>query len=152
MGWGSDFSARIAARDLAIGVIGLGYVGLPTALGFLDAGFRVRAVDVNEQVVARLQAGENPGDDPHHDDLIPAVQSDDWRVSTSYPETVPDCDVVLVTVPTPVNSDFTPDLSFVLAADASVFSSLAKGARTVVVLESTVYPGVTREVWGGFRV
>ncbi|MCH2358482.1 MAG: nucleotide sugar dehydrogenase [Candidatus Poseidoniales archaeon] len=149
MGWGSDFSARVASRDLTIGVIGLGYVGLPTALGFHDAGFRVRAVDVNEQVVARLEAGENPGDDPQHDDLIPAAQSDDWRVSTSYRDTIPDCDVVLVTVPTPVNIDLTPDLSFVRAAGASVFGSLPKGARTVVVLESTVYPGVTRELWGG---
>ena len=134
MGWGSDFSARVASRDLTIGVIGLGYVGLPTALGFHDAGFRVRAVDVNEQVVARLEAGENPGEDPQHDDLIPAAQSDDWRVSTSYRDTIPDCDVVLVTVPTPVNIDLTPDLSFVRAAGASVFGSLTKGARTVAVL------------------
>ena len=149
MGWDSDFSARVASRDLTIGVIGLGYVGLPTALGFLDAGFRVRAVDVNEQVVSNLKAGENPGDDPQHDDLIPDAQSENWQVSTSYPDVVSDCDVVLVTVPTPVNSDLTPDLRFVRDAGASVFENLVKGTRTVVVLESTVYPGVTRELWGG---
>ena len=67
MGWDDTFSRRLVGRDLTIGVIGLGYVGLPTALGFLDAGFRVRGVDVNKQVIDALSLGENPGDDPQHD-------------------------------------------------------------------------------------
>lgn len=147
MGWDSSFSQRLEARDLTIGVIGLGYVGLPTALGFLDAGFRVRGVDVTSRVIDALLAGENPGDDPQHDDLIPSSQSDLWRISTDSSELVPDCDVILVTVPTPVTDSRLPDLTYVSSAGSAVFSSIAKGSGTIVVLESTVYPGVTREVW-----
>ena len=148
MGYDSTFSQRLEVRDLTIGVIGLGYVGLPTALGFLDGGFRVRGVDVTSRVIDALRAGENPGDDPQHDDLIPLSQSDSWQVSTDSSELVPDCDVILVTVPTPVTENRLPDLTYVSSAGAAVFSSIAKGSGTIVVLESTVYPGVTREIWG----
>ena len=147
MGWDSTFSQRVEERDLTIGVIGLGYVGLPTALGFLDAGFRVRGVDVTSRVIDTLIAGENPGDDPLHDHLIPQSQSDSWQVSTDSSELVPDCDVILVTVPTPVTETRLPDLTYVSSAGSAVFSSITKGSGTIVVLESTVYPGVTREVW-----
>ncbi len=147
MGWDSTFSQRLEARDLTIGVIGLGYVGLPTALGFLDAGFRVRGVDVTSRVIDALIAGENPGDDPQHDDLIPQSEGDYWQVSTDSSKLVPDCDVVLVTVPTPVTDNRLPDLTYVSSAGSAIFSSITKGSGTIVVLESTVYPGVTREVW-----
>ena len=147
MGWDDTFSRRHIGRDLTIGVIGLGYVGLPTALGFLDAGFRVRGVDVNKQVIDALSLGENPGDDPQHDDLIPSKQGENWKISTSTSEMVPDCDVVLVTVPTPVNEERLPDLSYVSLAGEAVFSSIGANSGTIVVLESTVYPGVTREIW-----
>ncbi len=147
MGWDSTFSQRLEARDLTIGVIGLGYVGLPTALGFLDAGFRVRGVDVTSRVIDALKAGENPGDDPQHDDLIPQSEGDYWRISTDSSELVPDCDVILVTVPTPVTENRLPDLTYVSSAGSAIFSSITKGSGTIVVLESTVYPGVTREVW-----
>jgi len=147
MGWDDTFSRRLVGRDLTIGVIGLGYVGLPTALGFLDAGFRVRGVDVNKQVIDALSLGENPGDDPQHDDLIPSKQGENWKISTSTSEMVPDCDVVLVTVPTPVNEERLPDLSYVSLAGEAVFSSIGANSGTIVVLESTVYPGVTREIW-----
>ncbi|MCS5526772.1 MAG: nucleotide sugar dehydrogenase, partial [Candidatus Poseidoniales archaeon] len=148
MGWDSTFSQRLEERDLTIGVIGLGYVGLPTALGFLDAGFRVRGVDVTSRVIDSLIAGENPGDDPQHDDQIPQSQGDSWQISTDSSELVPDCDVILVTVPTPVTDNRLPDLTYVSSAGSAVFSSISKGSGTIVVLESTVYPGVTREVWG----
>jgi UDP-N-acetyl-D-galactosamine dehydrogenase len=147
MGWDSTFSQRLEERDLTIGVIGLGYVGLPTALGFLDVGFRVRGVDVTSRVIDTLIAGENPGDDPQHDHLIPQSLSDSWQVSTDSSELVPDCDVILVTVPTPVTENRLPDLTYVSSAGSAIFSSIAKGSGTIVVLESTVYPGVTREVW-----
>lgn len=147
MGWDETFADRLKRRDLTIGIIGLGYVGLPTALGFLDAGFRVRGVDVTERVITALKNGENPGDDPQHDDIIPQSESDNWRISLSASSVVPDCDVVLVTVPTPVTEDRLPDLKYVRMAGQSVFESLSKGSGTIVVLESTVYPGVTREVW-----
>lgn len=146
MGWAADFASRLEARDLSIGVVGLGYVGLPTALGFFAAGFRVRGIDVNETLVETLIAGENPGDDPQHDGLIP-VQNERWQISTDT-ALLADCDVILVTVPTPVTVERTPDLTYVKAAGAAVFDAIPREGRTIVVLESTVYPGVTREVWG----
>ncbi len=147
MGWDDAFANRLVERDLTIGVIGLGYVGLPTALGFHDVGFRVRGVDVSQRVIDSLSAGENPGDDPNHDDLIPQSQNHRWQISINSEDFVSQCDVVVVTVPTPVTKQRLPDLSFVLAAGKAVFSSISPNSGTIVVLESTVYPGVTREIW-----
>ena len=147
MGWGDAFASRLINRDLTIGIIGLGYVGLPTALGFHDVGFRVRGIDVSQRVIDDLSAGKNPGDDPNHDDLIPQFQDGSWKISTKSEDFVPQCDVVLVTVPTPVTKERMPDLSFVSAAGSAVFSSISPNSGTIVVLESTVYPGVTREIW-----
>ena len=77
------------------------------------------------------------------DDIIPARNTDRWNITTSAAEAVPHCDVVLVTVPTQITSDLKPDLSFVEAAGRDVFASIPSGSKTIVVLESTVYPGVT---------
>lgn len=137
---------RIKALDLTIGVVGLGYVGLPTALGFYDAGFRVHGLDVSERVISDLLNGKNPGDDPAFNDVIPT--DDRWLVTTDAQIAIPRCDVILVTVPTPVLADNRPDLRFIEAAGAAIFDQIDRTKRPVVVLESTVYPGVTREVWG----
>ncbi|DAC26666.1 MAG TPA: nucleotide sugar dehydrogenase, partial [Candidatus Thalassarchaeaceae archaeon] len=136
---------RIKALDLTIGVVGLGYVGLPTALGFHDAGFRVHGLDVSERVISELQAGRNPGDDPTFDNAIP--NDERWTVTTEPKIVIPECDVILVTVPTPVQENKRPDLRFIQAAGETIFDHIDRGKRPVVVLESTVYPGVTREIW-----
>ncbi len=91
---------RIRALDLTIGVVGLGYVGLPTALGFHDAGFRVHGLDVSERVISELQAGRNPGGDPTFDNTIP--NDGRWFVTTDPKLVFPECYFILVTVPTPV--------------------------------------------------
>ena len=70
-------------------------------------------------------------------------------MTTEFKDAVSDSDVVLITVPTPVNPDNSPDLSYVEAASESVISNISPGSKTAVVLESTVYPGVTRKVLGG---
>ena len=69
------------------------------------------------------------------------------NITTSAVEAVPNCDVVLVTVPTPVTHDLKPDLTYVREAGISIFQSIPDGSRTIVVLESTVYPGVTAQTW-----
>ena len=103
--------ADMASRgQLAIGIIGLGYVGLPTAIGFHDAGFRVWGVDVSQRTVDMVRAGENPTGDPDVDDIVPAPGTERWNITTSTAEAVPHCDVVLVTVPTPITHDLKPDL------------------------------------------
>jgi len=137
-----------ASADFStIGIIGLGYVGLPTAIGFHDAGFNVWGVDVSERTVNLVKEGKNPTGDPDVDDIVPKPGSVRWNITTSTSEAVPNCDVVLVTVPTPITKDLKPDLSYVEAAGRDVFSSIKKGSNTIVVLESTVYPGVTSHTW-----
>ena len=147
MGWDAAFSKRAQNGELTVGIIGLGYVGLPTAVGFHDAGFNVWGVDISERTVRMVLAGENPTGDPDVDDIIPDPNSPRWHITTSTSEAVPHCDVVLVTVPTPVTEDLKPDLTYVTGAGRSVFESIVKGSRTIVVLESTVYPGVTAQTW-----
>ena len=147
MGWDNVFSERAQNGDLTVGIIGLGYVGLPTAIGFHDAGFNVWGVDISERTVRMVLNGENPTGDPDVNDLIPDSNSTRWNITTNTSEAVPHCDVVLVTVPTPVTEDLKPDLTYVIAAGRSVFESIERGSRTIVVLESTVYPGVTAQTW-----
>ena len=141
------FTERAANGDLTIGIIGLGYVGLPTAIGFHDAGFNVWGVDVSQRTVDMVKAGKNPTGDPDVDDIVPAPGTERWHITDSAVEAVPHCDVVLVTVPTPITHDLKPDLSYVEGAGRDVFQSIVKGSRTIVVLESTVYPGVTAQTW-----
>ena len=147
MDWHTLFSSRVKKKEITVGVIGLGYVGLPTAIGFHDAGFTVWGVDILPRTVDMILRGENPTGDPDVDSIIPQPGAERWHITTSVTEAIPNCDVVLVTVPTPITNDLKPDLSFVEAAGRDVFKSIKRGSRTIVVLESTVYPGVTTHTW-----
>lgn len=147
MGYSNSFSSNAELGNLTVGIIGLGYVGLPTAIGFHDAGFEVWGVDISQRTVDMVRRGENPTGDPDVNDIIPAPNSEKWNITTSTAEAIPHCDVVLVTVPTPITEDLKPDLSYVQKAGRAVFESLEKNSRTIVVLESTVYPGVTAQTW-----
>jgi nucleotide sugar dehydrogenase len=147
MGWDDDFASRADSGDLTIGVIGLGYVGLPTIIGFHSAGFNVWGVDISQRTVDTILRGENPTGDPDVNDIIPAPDSKGWNITTSTEEAVRNSDVLIVTVPTPVTTDLKPDLTYVRNAGRSVFNAITKGSRTVVILESTVYPGVTAQTW-----
>jgi nucleotide sugar dehydrogenase len=147
MGWDSYFADLAKDGSLTIGIIGLGYVGLPTAIGFHDAGFTVWGVDVSKRTVDMVLQGKNPTGDPDVDDIVPKPGTERWHITTSAAEAVPNCDVVLVTVPTPITHDLKPDLSYVEGAGRDVFQAIKKGTNTIVVLESTVYPGVTAQTW-----
>lgn len=137
---------QVDNRDLTIGVIGLGYVGLPTAIGFHEVGFTVHGIDVSKEVISLLKQGKNPGDDPTLDDKIP--NDERWNISLNASDSIPFCDVVIVTVPTPISENNKPDLRFVKEAGISAFDHINKSIQPTVILESTVYPGVTREIWG----
>ena len=147
MGWSSSFADFAKNGQLSVGIIGLGYVGLPTAIGFHDAGFTVWGVDVSQRTVDMVLQGKNPTGDPDVDDIVPQPGTERWHITTSAAEAVPNCDVILVTVPTPITHDLKPDLSYVEAAGRDVFQAIPKGSNTIVVLESTVYPGVTAQTW-----
>ena len=143
----SDINIAKPEGKFSIGVIGLGYVGLPTAIGFHDAGFEVWGVDVSQRTVDMVLQGKNPTGDPDVDEIVPQPGAERWHITTSAAEAVPHCDIVLVTVPTPITEDLKPNLSYVDSAGRDVFQSIKRGSRTLVVLESTVYPGVTAQTW-----
>ncbi|MDB2293258.1 nucleotide sugar dehydrogenase [Halorubrum ezzemoulense] len=120
-------------------VVGLGYVGLPLAVGFDQAGHTVRGYDISPTTVEQLRHGEDPTGDVGD----AAVSESDIEVDTD-PAVIEDADVVVVTVPTPVTDENDPNLDFVEQASATVGEHLSAGAT--VVLESTVFPGATREI------
>ncbi|WP_265110954.1 nucleotide sugar dehydrogenase [Halosolutus halophilus] len=128
-----------ATREATICVVGLGYVGLPLAVGFAQSEYRVLGYDVDERTVDRLQAGiDTTGD------LSDEVIQDGDISYTTDANVIGEADYVVITVPTPIDDDDRPDLSYVESAATTVGSKMDPG--TTVVLESTVYPGSTREV------
>lgn len=130
-----------------VGIIGLGYVGLPTAIAFHKAGFSVSGVDISRSTVEKITDGFSPLIDQTEKLDIPEI-SERWQISTDY-MSLYDCDVVLITVPTPVTKSNEPDLSYVETASRSMLEIIPRGKRKIMVLESTVYPGVTRNILGG---
>lgn len=135
--------AKIEDRSLSVGVIGLGYVGLPLALEFARAGFRVSAYDVDARKVAAINAGES-----YIDDLTAAAvaeQVEAGRLSaTSEASAVSELDALSICVPTPLRKSKDPDISYIVAAADLVAEHAQPGM--LVVLESTTYPGTTEEI------
>jgi UDP-N-acetyl-D-glucosamine dehydrogenase len=138
---------------MAIGVIGLGYVGLPLAVAFAEAGERVIAIDVDDAKVAAIEAGESYVEDVSSERL--AAAGPQIEPHTDY-EALKRADAVLICVPTPLTANREPDLGPLLAASRALADVLQPGQ--LVVLESTTYPGTTREQLlplleaGGLRV
>ena len=127
-------------RDVAI--VGAGYVGLPLARTFADAGKRVLLVDVDADRVAQLNAGESYIEDIPTDVLKPLVDQGLVAATTDYDE-LHDVDAILVALPTPLSRQREPDLRILVSAAEQISTRLRKGQ--LVVLESTTYPGTTRE-------
>jgi len=132
---------------ITIGVVGLGYVGLPTALAFHKAGFKVIGVDKSQRVVDSLLKGVSHLLDESSDEFIPH-DLDNWSVTNDFGICVPNSDVILITVPTPVDEKNEPDLGYVESAARNVLENIDWDKKTTIVLESTVFPGVTRRVFG----
>jgi UDP-N-acetyl-D-glucosamine dehydrogenase len=130
-------------KPLSVGIIGLGYVGLPLAVGFAEAGLTVRGVEQNADKVARVNAGDSYIDDVAPPRLQAVVASGTLRASTEF-STLEDCDAVVVCVPTPLTINKTPDVSYIESVSRALVPYLHKGE--LVVLESTTYPGTTDEV------
>jgi UDP-N-acetyl-D-glucosamine dehydrogenase len=127
-------------RDVAI--VGAGYVGLPLARVFADAGKRVLLVDVDAGRVAQLNAGESYIEDLPADVLKPHVEAGLIAATTDYDE-LRDADAILVALPTPLSRQREPDLRILVSAAEQIATRLRPGH--LVVLESTTYPGTTRE-------
>jgi len=139
----TDLLERIQSKDARIGIIGLGYVGLPLAVEFAMAGFRVCGFDVDADKVARINDGRSYIPDVPDADLQQVVSAGRLRATADLAE-LGDMDVIDICVPTPLRKTRDPDLSFVVHAIEAVAQYLRKGQ--LVVLESTTYPGTTEEV------
>ncbi len=124
-------------------IVGAGYVGVPLAATFAEAGCRVLLVDVVEDVVAALNRGESHITDVSSERLAPLVEQGLVRATSEYEE-IREAEAVLIALPTPLSRQREPDLSIVEAAAHRLAKVLREGQ--VVVLESTTWPGTTREV------
>ncbi len=143
MTYQADLLAKISARSAAVGVIGMGYVGLPLAVRAAAQGFPVLGFDVSAERVDQLNAGQSYIGD------VPSAALADMRdsgrfVATTDSAPMAGCDLLIICVPTPLNLTRDPDLSYVEAAAATIARHLRPGQ--LIILESTTYPGTTREV------
>jgi len=134
---------RFETKEARIGIIGMGYVGLPLAVVLAEAGYHVVGVDLSAEKVENLNAGKSYIEDIDDETLAPLVNSGLLKGSTSF-DALADVDGVSICVPTPLRKTGDPDLSFIISALNALKASLHPGM--VVILESTTYPGTTREM------
>jgi len=136
----SQTRARLSSREAVIGVVGLGYVGLPLAVEFAAKGFRVHGIDLSSDRVERIAAGSNYIDDVADADFGRATRSGRFTASTGF-DAAALCDVVFICVPTPVTIHKDPDVSYIREATLALAPHLRSGQA--VVLKSTTYPNTT---------
>ena len=138
-----DLLGKIQDRSAIVSVIGLGYAGLPLALAFADAGFRVVGVDLDGAKVARLNRGDSYVQDVTPERLSALLEGGRFQATTDY-RALRDVDTVTICVPTPLGPGHLPDLSFIEQAVDGLAPHLHR--EQLVVLESTTYPGTTEEL------
>ena len=134
---------RIESKDVVVGVVGLGYVGLPLGVEIATAGFRVIGFDVSEAVCGSVNRGTShikdvPGE------RVAALVSAGMLEATTDMARLSECDAISVCVPTPLSKTRDPDVSYVVAASEAIAAALKPGQ--LIILESTTYPGTTREL------
>jgi UDP-N-acetyl-D-glucosamine dehydrogenase len=134
---------QLEQRSARIGIVGLGYVGLPLAVAFGKAGFPVLGVEVDPARVERLRAGLSFVEDVPSDDLATLVGAGRLTVAAEHAP-LATAEAIVICVPTPLGKSREPDISFIVAAADAVARVLRPGQ--LVVLESTTYPGTTEEV------
>ena len=138
-----DLIAKAERREALFGIIGLGYVGLPLAVELGRAGFRVLGYDVSRRVVDGLNAGRSHIKDISDADLQ-EVRSAGRFEATADPTRLGEPDAISICVPTPLGKYKDPDVSYIVAATEAVTATLRRGQA--IILESTTYPGTTREI------
>jgi UDP-N-acetyl-D-glucosamine dehydrogenase len=138
-----DLLAKLARSEVRVGIVGLGYVGLPLAVAFAEAGLRVTGIDLDPDKVNAICRGESYIPDVSSESLRPLVDSRMLEVTTDF-SALGECDAASICVPTPLNKTGDPDISYIVSATEEVARYLHAGM--VIVLESTTYPGTTTEV------
>ncbi len=137
------FIEKLNDRSLKVGVIGLGYVGLPFAVEKAKMGYEVVGIDYNQHRVDQVNQGENYIGDVDDDELRELVASGKLRATTDY-DIVPELDAIVIAVPTPLDKNLAPDLRFIVAVTKSLAPRIRPGQ--LISLESTTFPGTTEEV------
>ena len=133
----------IQQRGAHVGVIGLGYVGLPLAVEFARKGFRATGFEVDASKAERINAGESYIGDVTSSVVKELVQTEHLRATTDF-DHLAACDAIIICVPTPLRKTKEPDISYILAAAGEIQKRLRQGQ--LIILESTTYPGTTDEV------
>ena len=138
-----DLIAKAEKRETLFGIIGLGYVGLPLAVELANAGYRVLGYDLSERVVEGLNKGHSHIKDISNAQLAEVVKSGRFTATTD-PLRLGEPDAISICVPTPLSKFKDPDVSYLVSATEAVKRTLRKGQA--IILESTTYPGTTREI------
>ena len=138
-----DLIGKAERRDVLFGIIGLGYVGLPLAVELVNAGYRVLGYDISQRVVDGLNKGKSHIKDISDAQLLAAVKTGRFS-ATSDPNRLGEADAISICVPTPLSKFKDPDVSYIVAATEAVKNTLRRGQA--IILESTTYPGTTREI------
>ena len=141
--WFESLRKKIENRTAKVGVIGLGYVGLPLSATIAKAGFQVTGIDLSEEKVNQVNDGISYISDLSLETLAPLIQRGQIRATTDY-AILSELNIINICVPTPLSKSKNPDISFVLAAVESLVKHLHQGQ--LIILESTTYPGTTEEV------
>jgi len=140
-----DLAKKIQERTASVAILGLGYVGLPTAILFAEKGFNVIGTDVDQAKVASINSGGPIYNELNITGRLKNVLSEGrFKATIETSQAVADSDIVLITVPTPITKNKEPDLSYVIAASKDIAKGLKKDH--LVILESTTYPGTTQEI------
>ena len=137
----SQIQDYLKNNSLKICVIGIGRIGLPTALCFAKAGFETIGVDINEKLVNMVNSGDYPlKDEPEFDKIFEnVIGNKKFRAETNIEKVVPNCDIILLSLPTPMNNQNIPDYTALLTVGKSLNGLLSDGQ--IVIVESTVEPG-----------
>jgi len=134
---------KLEARTATIGIVGLGYVGLPLAVAFAEVGFKVVGIDLSEEKVNLLNDGTSYIPDIPTDSVAPLVESGKLTAYTTY-DALKEVDVISVCVPTPLRKTKDPDMTYVIQSTEAIAKIRHEGM--LVILESTTYPGTTKEI------
>ncbi|MEG1896316.1 MAG: NAD(P)-binding domain-containing protein, partial [Oscillospiraceae bacterium] len=134
---------KIKNKEIIVGVVGLGYVGLPLAVEKAKAGYKTIGFDVQDKKVDMCNAGHNYIGDVVNEDLAEIVKSGMFSATKDF-SFIKDVDFIAICVPTPLDTHQQPDISYVESSTRAVSKYLKKGS--MVVLESTTYPGTTEDL------
>ena len=138
-----NLSNKIATRTAKVGIVGLGYVGLPLAVEYAKAGFTVTGIDLVESKVARINAGDSYIQDVAGPEIEKLVAEGKLRATTDF-SAIAELDTINICVPTPLRKTKDPDMSYIVAACQEIAKYFHPGM--LAILESTTYPGTTEEV------